>query len=143
MELKEFISETVSAIADATTELQLKYGPDDIVINPPSAQSGGEVFQKGSHNYTMRRVQNVDFDVAVTVASDATGGAKAGIKVFSAELAAHGGKSQRNENVTRVSFSIPMTLKPSDHEIENTKKRNDAQRKQNDAAKNFRSPSVV
>ncbi|WP_268247445.1 hypothetical protein [Roseobacter sp. MH60115] len=44
MDLKEFIAETISAIADATTDLQEHYTSEDIVINPPSAQSGSEVY---------------------------------------------------------------------------------------------------
>ena len=125
MDLKEFISETISAIADATSELQAKYETEDVIINPPSAQSGGEVFQLESANYTMRRVQNIAFDVAVTAASEGKGGAKAGIKVLSIEIGADGAKSVKAEQVSRVSFQIPVTLKPSKQEAVNQKaKRN-------------------
>ena len=63
MELKEFITATMSAIVDATSELQTRYENDGILINPPSSQSGTPVFQPDSAHYTLRRVQNVSFDV--------------------------------------------------------------------------------
>ena len=40
LDLKEFIKATISAIAEATSELQEEFGKDGILINPPSAQSG-------------------------------------------------------------------------------------------------------
>ncbi len=128
MDLKEFVVETISAITDATTQLQEKYEDDDVVINPPSAQSGEDVFQVGSGNYTMRRVQNISFDVAVSATSETAGKAGAGIKVLSAEIGASGGKTVSSEKVSRVSFQVPMTLKPSKHEQDNTLVRKSAQR---------------
>ncbi|EBA10808.1 trypco2 family protein [Roseobacter sp. CCS2] len=119
MDLKEFISQTVSAIADATNELQEKYADDDIVINPPSALSGTDVFQPNSQNYTLRRVQNVQFDVAVTASSETSGGGKAEIKVWSMSLQGGADIAKNAEQVSRVAFSIPMTLKPSVHEATN------------------------
>jgi hypothetical protein len=116
MELKEFIEEAISAIIDSTTELQKKYADEDIVINPPSAQSGADVFQPRSGNYTMRRVKNVDFDVAVTAATESSKSGGAGIKVVSLNIGGKGAKSASSEQVSRVSFSIPLTLKPSSHE---------------------------
>ncbi len=123
MDLKEFILETISAITDATSELQKKYSDDDVIINPPSALSGKDVFQTGSSNYTMRRVQNISFDVAVTASSEKAGGGEAGIKVLSIELGADGRKTVSDEQVSRVSFEVPMTLKPSGHEAKNMAKR--------------------
>ena len=93
MDLKDFIAETISAIADATIELQEKYSAENVLINPPAARSGSEVYHEGSANYTFRRVQNIEFDVAVTAASEKSGKGKAGIKVLSIELGGEGGKS--------------------------------------------------
>lgn len=112
----------MSAIVDATSALQDKYTADDILINPPSAQSGNDVYQPGSSNYTMRRVQNVMFDVAVTAASETSGGAKVGIKVLSLDIGAKGEKSASAEQVSRVSFQIPITLRPTSHENTNKEK---------------------
>ncbi len=125
MELKEFISETIAAIVDATSELQKKYATDDIVLNPPAAQSGSDVFQAGSRNYTMRRVLNIAFDVAVTASSELSGGGKAMIKVLSVEIGGDGAKSVMAEQVSRVTFNVPITLKPSRHEEKNIAKRDE------------------
>ena len=143
MDLKEFISETMSAIADATNDLQEKYAADDILINPPSAQSGNEVYQAASEDYTFRRVQNIGFDVAVTASSKASKDGKAGIKVMSLEIGAEAGKSITSEQVSRVAFSIPITLKPSQHEQKNLgiKERNESERKARSS--NFKRKSVV
>ena len=119
MELKEFISQTISAIADATSELQDKYIADDIIINPPSAQSGSDVYQPNSKNYTMRRVQNISFDVAVTASSENAGEGGAGIKVLSIDIGGKASVSNSAEQVSRVSFSVPITLKPSVDERKN------------------------
>ncbi|WP_341368364.1 hypothetical protein [Yoonia sp. BS5-3] len=119
MELKEFISETIAAIADATSELQSKYADEQILINPPSAQSGSDVYLSGSRNYTMRRVQNISFDVAVTAATSKELGGKAGIRVLSLELGGDGTSAYSGEQVSRVSFAVPITLKPTEEEMKN------------------------
>ena len=121
MELKEFIKGTITSIVEATSELQDEFESQSVLINPPSAQSGGNVFQVGSENYTLRRVKEVDFDVAVTTSDESSKGAKAGIKVFSAEIGGSGKKSKGTENVSRVRFSIPLALKPTKEEGENIK----------------------
>ena len=120
MELKEFIEKTICAIVDSTSDLQAKYESDDVIVNPPSAQSGSDVFQKGSSNYTMRRVQNIAFDVAVTASSETAVGGKGGIKVIAVEIGAGKEKSILAEQVSRVSFNIPITLKPSADERVNS-----------------------
>ena len=119
MDLKEFITETISAIVDATSELQGKYDEDDIIINPPSNRSSDEAYLPENSGYKYRRVQSIEFDVAVSASSDTSGGGKAGIKVMSLELGAKGEKSVSSEKVSRVSFSVPITLRPSSHEASN------------------------
>jgi Trypsin-co-occurring domain 2 len=134
LNLKEFITETISAIAEATSDLQAKYASEGILINPPAPQSGGPVYQPGSPNYTMRRVQNIQFDVAVTAASETAGGGKAGIKVLSMEIGGSGERTTSSEQVSRVKFEIPLTLKPSEDEKDNTVAK---------AARQARSPKVI
>lgn len=118
MELKEFIKEAISAIAEATKELQQTYEKDGVVINPPSAQSGSDVFQEDSTNYTFRRVQNVEFDVALTVGEAKGESGKGGLKVFSVELGGSIQKDKSSEQVSRVRFTVPLTLRPSKFEAQ-------------------------
>lgn len=135
MDLKDFISETISSIADATIELQEKYASKSVLINPPSAQSGSNVYHPGSDNYTYRHVRDIAFDVAVTVGRETTGGAKAGLKVMSVEIGGAADHSTASENVSRVQFSIPITLPPTPDEEENAARR---QARQDEIDRQFR-----
>jgi hypothetical protein len=129
MNLKEFIKETISAIVDATSELQNDFELQDVLINPPTAQSGSEVFQVGSGNYTMRRVQSIEFDVAVTAATETGASGKAGIKVLSMGIGGSVDHASSSEQVSRVKFKIPLTLKPSKHENLNLEAQREARNK--------------
>jgi len=124
MELKEFVVETISAIVDATSELQDKY--KDALINPPTAKTAPNVYKEGNENYVYRHVKNVEFDVALTVGKEAEGKGKAGIKIFSAEASAGGTVSKTSEQVSRVQFSIPLALSPTDSEEKNMEVREKA-----------------
>jgi hypothetical protein len=111
MDLKEFIKQTISGIVEATSELQQE--TDCAVINPPVAPSVPEFYREGSERHTYRRVEAVEFDVAVTAASESGGGGKIGLKILSAEAGVDGKHDRRNEEVSRVKFSISIALPPS------------------------------
>ena len=143
MDLKEFINATISAIAEATSDLQEKFAKDGIIVNPPSAQSGADVYQPGSSNYTMRRVQRVVFDVAVTASTGAVGGGSGGIKVWSAEVGGKLEKTSMDEKVSRVQFEIPITFKPSVDEAANAKLKVDEERGLQDAISSYRPPKML
>ena len=119
MDLKEFVKETIAAIADATMELQGEYEDKQVLVNPPAPQSGSDVYQEGSPSYTFRRVRDVEFDVALTVGSETSGGGRAGIKVFSAEIGGSAEKAKTKEQVSRVKFAIPLALRPTGQEAIN------------------------
>jgi Trypsin-co-occurring domain 2 len=142
LDLKEFIKATISAIAEATSELQEQFGQDGILINPPSAQSGSDVYQPKSRNYTMRRVQRVSFDVAVTAGTSTSGGGSGGIKVWSAEIGGKLEKSASDERVSRVQFEIPMTLKPSSEEAANMQLNEAEEKRSRDDRSGFEPRSI-
>ncbi len=119
MELKEFIAETIGSILDATIELQLEYEEQGIIINPPVSVKERDLYDEGGAAHTYRRVEVVEFDVAVTASSEKAGGGKAGLKIFSAEAGVDGKLSKTNEEISRVKFSIPITLPASTAEVEN------------------------
>ena len=119
MELKDFIIASVAAIIEASKELSEKYSPLGVILNPPAYKTGDNVSQTNSGIYTYRRVQDVEFDVALTASSSSSGGAGGGIKIFSAEVGAHGEVSKLNEQISRVRFKIPLALAPSIQEGEN------------------------
>lgn len=131
MDLKEFIKETITSIAEATHELQGELSKIDVIINPPSSHSdvsdrAVDVDDEGS---TLRPLVNVDFDVAVTVGKETSGGGKAGLKIASFEVGGKGEHSRATEQISRVSFKIPMTLSPSFSEGENRIRAKEQRRK--------------
>ncbi len=119
MDLREFVEETIAALVEASMSLQDRYEESEVLINPPAPQSGSGVFHPGSGNYTFRHVRDVEFDVALTVGAETSGGGRAGLKVFSAEIGASGEHARSSEQVSRVKFSIPITLRPTKYEWSN------------------------
>ena len=77
MELKEFIKNSITAIADATSELQNELEEEDIIINPPVSAflEREDVVELGAA-YTGRRVKNVNFDVAISSETTKEGGTR-------------------------------------------------------------------
>jgi hypothetical protein len=126
MDLEEFITQTIRAIAGATTTLQEKLEPKGVTINPPASFSGdpGLVDPQGTA-HRLDRVQNVEFDVAVTASSETTGGGGGKIKVMPFEIGGEAKHGQSAEQVNRVRFSIALALPPSEMGKRN-RERNDA-----------------
>ena len=145
MDLKEFITETITGIIEATNELQEKWSDDGVIVNPPVDSKQSNLFKEGGTGHVYRQIQNVSFDVAVTAATETGGGGKAGLKVFSAEVGVDGTHTRQNEEVSRVQFSIPLTLRASVAESEHRKQRrkvSEESAKRNEAAKWRRSDST-
>lgn len=113
MDLKEFIKQTISGIVDATSELQASYERQGVIINPPVNSQGNNLYREDSMAYTLRRIETIEFDVAITVESETSGGGKAGLRIFAAEAGAEAKHARRGEEVSRVRFSIPLVFAPS------------------------------
>ncbi len=122
MDIKDFIKETVGAIAEATSELQSEYEETGTIINPPVSNQERDLFEEGGTGSTYRRVEVIDFDIAVTASGETGGGGKAGLKILSVEAGMDGKHTQRNEEISRVKFSIPVSLPPSNAESLNREK---------------------
>lgn len=110
MELKEFIKTAIADITGAVSELQNELD-NGAIVSPslPNPISNTTVIDPDNDKVN-RRISQIDFDVAITVGdTSATGaGVKAGIQIFSAKI---GGESQTHtENVSRMTFSIPVVL---------------------------------
>lgn len=103
MELKEFIAETL---------VQIQEGVDD-AIRRRSATNGAAGVINPVFGATMNaagtdHLQKVEFDIAVTVSDKATGGGKAGLKVFSVELSGEVSKGAEQSTVSRIKFTVPV-----------------------------------
>lgn len=111
MELKEFIKTAITDITEAVSELQeeLKNGT---IVNPSLTQ--GEHGKSLVVDDEVRMIERLNFDIAVTAteATELNGNAKAGISVFGAKVGAE--NKERTENVSRLTFSLPLVL-PTTH----------------------------
>lgn len=112
MELKDFIKQVLSDIAEGITEAQTEDQTTAWIV--PTYIIGSSV-NKVKTNKGYVPVCNIDFDVAVTSETNtkSSDGITGGIKVV--ELFHVGGKSQEEssaiqQNVSRVKFSIPIML---------------------------------
>lgn len=123
MNLKEFIEETISAIVEATTSLQSRFEAQGTIINLPVSVTERDLYEVGSSSHRYRRVETIEFDVAVTAASETGAGGKAGLRIFSAEAGIEGKRTTANEEISRVKFTIPVVLSPTAAEGANRAKR--------------------
>lgn len=107
MELKEFIKTAITDITEAVSELQggLNNGT---IVNPSLAK--GEVGKSLYVDNDVRLIERLNFDVAVTASetSGIDGKAKVGISILGANIG--GAATIKSENVSRLTFSIPILL---------------------------------
>lgn len=100
MELKEFISSSLTQIMEAVQEAQVNWG-----------QSSGKGAINPAWDSTERlrdHTQNVEFDIAVTTEQTKSGKGEAGIKVFSASVGAKGEVASGHSSVSRIKFAVPI-----------------------------------
>ncbi|WP_103258748.1 trypco2 family protein [Tabrizicola aquatica] len=119
MDLKDFIKETVKAITEAAHELKSELADVGAIVNPPTNGSRADTYKSAGAGDILRRVQNIEFDVALTTTSSVAAGGKAGLKIFVVEASGDAAHTKANEEVSRIKFSIPIALPPSDEEAMN------------------------
>lgn len=110
MELKEFIKTALADITNAVSELQGEL-MNGAIVSPSVPNSVSNVTVKDPQNDKINRpISKIDFDVAITVGStdNIEAGGKVGIQIFSAKLG--GNNENHTENVSRITFSIPVVL---------------------------------
>lgn len=105
-DLKEFVKTALSDITCAISEMQQTL-QNGAVINPAKQRSDygdNEVLLNGN----VCRIERINFDVAVMASERDNGSAKIGVNVigFKAEV----GKDDTQQNVSRITFSIPVIL---------------------------------
>jgi len=119
MDIKDFIKETITGIVEATLELQEKYEVEDVIVNPPVSVEERDLYEENGPAHTYRRIETIEFDVAVTAGTETGGGGKAGLKILSVEAGIDGKHVHSAQEASRVKFSIPITLSPSGAEAKN------------------------
>ncbi len=111
MELKDFVTETLSQIIEGIKNAQIFADKSNAKINPKElyplnfSTSGAYADSKKE-----RLAQFMEFDIAVTASKGSSG--KAGVGVFTGVLGI-GGQTQSetsNQTVNRIKFSVPIFL---------------------------------
>jgi len=115
VELKQFISEALTAIVEGVVEAQTKAAPLGAFVNPGGLTRTTTSTPNATWDNTDNNLaQVVNFDVAVTVQNGTTTNAKIGVVSGLLNLGA-GGQSDSNQTaVSRIQFSVPVLL-PASH----------------------------
>lgn len=101
MELKEFIASTLGEIQEGVQKAINETSKNDVagVINP----HWGKV-----SNLNSSLIQQINFDIAVTVSDEEKAGVNGGIKVVGLSIGGEDTAISKASRVSRIQFSIPI-----------------------------------
>ena len=111
MDLKQFVSNSITQIAEAIREAQTKSQGTGAWINPAGTPVSGMALRDAKMIETPNGnayLQEVKFDVALTVSDKQDAGAGGGLQVFGVKIGADASVSYQNAAVSRVQFSIQV-----------------------------------
>ena len=111
MNLREFVAQGLAEVVQGVSDAQSALGENGKYINPELSTQQGPLQQQGRHvSVQGQLVHYVEFDVAVT-ATEGTG-TKGGIGVVAGvfALGSHGQSSQEQSAISRIKFTVPLTL---------------------------------
>lgn len=110
MELKEFVAQTLIQIVEGVKDAQEKIKESGALINPKTFTGPGIVVDDSSSVNTVRNIQNVKMNVAVTVTENA--GNKSGIGIVASVFKAGTLKEESDTNTTtsRIEFDVPVSF---------------------------------
>jgi len=132
MNIKDFVSETLSQICQGIVDAQAKVEGTGACISPRMANEKPQNNISGEHTH----INNVEFDIVVEVteSKDITnGGISTSINIFQAVDISLGDKKKKDEmslekNVSRIKFDIPVCW-PRHQFVDKTKKINESKEK--------------
>ena len=117
MKLQEFVTETLTQILAGVKDAQSKIVGDDYdasisaKISPPLSTDADRLESKGYRiDASFRPVQNIEFDVAVTVNETLEAKGKAGLLVAGIGLGAKAEVGSTDTTVHRIKFAVPVVL---------------------------------
>jgi hypothetical protein len=108
MNLEEFISDTLTQIIKGVKKAddEAKAVGGGGRVNPPVMDPGNKT-RTALFSNLYQTTDMVEFDIALTVSNETTGGGKVGI----VHIASIGGElSSTNTSVSRVKFKVPVAL---------------------------------
>ena len=114
MKLKDFIKQSIIEISEAVQESN-DYADENklnLIANPKNIHENinKRPTTDGEDYGNYRYIENIDFDVAVTTGGEISGEAKGGIKIVSFQVGGGGSVIDKQQNVSRIKFTIPVCL---------------------------------
>lgn len=113
MDLQTFIKETLCQISNGMIEAQEALRDSGVRINPPYMYEGGEYLTAEHKSITVRSLQKIDFDIAVTASKKQQAEGKLSIEIFSAKIGGDGSVEKANSSASRISFQLVALLPQS------------------------------
>ena len=109
MELKEFIKDTVTQIADAVTELNGGTSKFNLAVNPIVSIGG---INKGTLQIGRQEcvLTNIEFNLSLTTSENKGSDAKVGVFASVIGVGASSNENAQNEIVSKIKFSLPILL---------------------------------
>ena len=109
MELKDFISETLTQMMEGVKNAQEKAKEFGAIVNPPTSSHKENTVSIGDLG-EYQRIQTIEFEVALP--STSTNDTQKGISVAFAGIGAKGGKGSNEQNsiANKIRFEIPIAL---------------------------------
>ncbi|MGH6668636.1 hypothetical protein R3O55_012735 [Bacteroides hominis] len=108
MELKDFIKDTVSQIAEAVTELN---GETSIpmTVNPAKTEflNGKQFLNMG---FSKSYLTNIDFDLTLSLSEGKGNNAKVGVFASVIGIGASSNENAKNESISKIKFTLPVLL---------------------------------
>lgn len=119
MELQDFISSTLIQIARGIEKAANELDDSKAVVNPRNVNTNvpqeADIYGVlDTQKRYFKVVQKIDFDVAVTAEKGTETKGGIGIQVGSVGLGTQGKSENISSSVSRIKFSIPMTLPTED-----------------------------
>jgi hypothetical protein len=115
MELKDFVSQTLTQILDGIKKSQEYAKEKKAAINPSSPSIFGSKATSYLRGDNGGMIQYIDFDVAVTAVEGSETKGGIGIFVGSVGIGTQGKSDSSNTSVSRIKFSIPIAFPTQDN----------------------------
>ena len=113
MDISEFIKETIKEVSDGVFQASIHCSQSGVIVNPTiTVGENGEYYipVKPSSVAMQRRVQKIDFDIAVEVIESEETGGEGGVSLHVFTVKGNLTNKMINSTINRVSFSIPICL---------------------------------
>jgi len=123
MQLKDFVKNAISSISLAIIESKDELKDKGVIVNPEKTEIG-KSGERLLRNDGWRYIQNLEFDILISVEDKSLNEGNAGLKVAGILNIGIGGNDEvSNQNQNRLKFSIPVAFPTTETPNEYTSKK--------------------